>query len=134
MHHLLLPLVFVVIATACANKGPATGAERGACRANATCDEGLTCASGLCVRLPIATIEEQRKAAENLKSAARKEIDEKLRQIASLDEELARATEALEQANNEDARVRVVAHLEELRGRKAALSDEVRALQRDAPP
>jgi hypothetical protein len=29
-----------------------TGSEGGACYGNGTCDEGLTCASDLCVKLP----------------------------------------------------------------------------------
>lgn len=35
-----------------APKGPPTGTERGPCYGNNTCNEGLTCASDLCVKLP----------------------------------------------------------------------------------
>jgi hypothetical protein len=42
-------IVGVLLAT-CRN--PATGTERGACYGNATCNEGLSCLSETCVRLP----------------------------------------------------------------------------------
>jgi hypothetical protein len=43
-----ISLSFSII-SAC-NSAPATGSERGACYGNGTCDEGLVCASSICVQ------------------------------------------------------------------------------------
>jgi hypothetical protein len=45
-------LAFAVAVGACDKGGGGTGKERGPCYGNDTCDQGLTCLSGLCVRPP----------------------------------------------------------------------------------
>ena len=61
---MMLPNRIVILAACLApllgcknNDGPPTGAERGPCYPNLTCNAGLTCLSGLCVRLIDAGIE-----------------------------------------------------------------------------
>lgn len=48
-------MLSLCLAWGCSNTTPSLppqGTERGSCRPDGTCDQGLTCASGLCVRLP----------------------------------------------------------------------------------
>lgn len=51
----LAPMFFALAALAACQveqRGPAAGAERGACKPGGACDPGLTCLSELCVRPP----------------------------------------------------------------------------------